>query len=119
MMIRKGCDLRQVCDAQDLIAPRQRLELFTDRFGCASTDAGVDFIENERALARRFGLLADLNGCFQGQHYARELAAGGNLLYRTQRLARIGRDQIDYGVKTCRGPVLRLVAARNLDPELR
>ncbi len=50
MLIGEGCDLRKVGHAQDLICFGQCFQLFPHCLGCAASDAGIDFVEDERAL---------------------------------------------------------------------
>ena len=52
MMVGEGGDLRQVGNAEHLIGARQRLKFFAHGFGCATSDAAIDFVEDQRALWR-------------------------------------------------------------------
>src|SRR2546423_7383608 len=95
MMITEGGDLRQVGDAQDLVGAGQGFQLFPDGLSGAASDSGIDFIEDQRFLARFFARLAGgvrlpllvavwvragFNACFQRQHYPRQFSARGNVL---------------------------------------
>ncbi len=75
-------------------AAAQGLQLVTDSFSGAASDADVDFIEYQRArrglflgLGRRF-----FNCYFKGEEDAGELAAGGDLDQGFERFAGIRRD---------------------------
>ncbi len=77
MMIGEGRDLRQVSDAEHLIGSRQRLQLFADGLGGASSNAGIDFIKYESAMARGARATLGFLACagfyagFEREHYAR------------------------------------------------
>ena len=49
VLIGEGGDLRQVGDAEDLLAAAEGFELLADGFGGAAADADVDFVEDEGA----------------------------------------------------------------------
>ena len=46
VVIGEGCDLRQVGDAEHLIAFGERLQLLPDSLGRAASDAGINFVED-------------------------------------------------------------------------
>ncbi len=52
VLISEGCDLGQMRNAQDLLGATERLEFVPNGFGCAASDAYVDFIEDEGAGSR-------------------------------------------------------------------
>ena len=52
MMVGEGGDLRQVGDTEHLIGACQRLKFFAHGLGCATSNAAVDFVEDQRALWR-------------------------------------------------------------------
>ena len=49
VLVGEGGDLRQVSDAENLLAAAEGLELLADGFGGAASDADVDFVEDEGA----------------------------------------------------------------------
>ena len=49
MLVGEGGDLRQVGDAEDLLAAAEGFELLADGFGGAASDADVDFVEDQGA----------------------------------------------------------------------
>ena len=113
VLIGEGGDLREVSDAEDLLGAGESLELLADGFGCAASDADVDFVEDERA--RRgflFGLGrgAFFDGDLESEEHAGELAAGGDFNERLERLAGIGRDAIFDRVPAGSGPRGLLIA---------
>ena len=57
MLIGEGGDLRQVGDAENLLAAAEGFEFLADGFGGAAADADVDFVEDEGA---RRGFLSGL-----------------------------------------------------------
>ena len=59
MLIGEGGDLRQVSDAENLLAARQGLELLAYGFRGAAADADVDFIEDQSARRGVFFLALD------------------------------------------------------------
>src|SRR5439155_56144 len=95
---RKGRDLRQVCDAQHLLGGRDVAQAASYGFRNASSDPGIDLVENER-LSRFFGP-AD---CLEGKHDARELASGSDSGEGFQFLTFVGRnhklDAVDAGIR--------------------
>ena len=80
--------------AQDLTALRDRPELVCDLLCRAAADARVDLIEDHGpdGILRR-------QHVFHCQHDARQLAAGGDLRQRPQRLADVGGHQEADGVQ--------------------
>src|SRR5947208_8528211 len=101
MLVGKGCDLRQMSDAEDLVPCRERLQLLADRFGGAATDTCIDLVEDQGSqfalLLLLFSLarsVAGLDGGFEREHDARHLAPRRDVLDSLERLARIRRDQI-------------------------
>src|SRR5271165_5569101 len=58
MLIGEGGDLGEVGDAEDLLGFGERLELLSNGFGGAASDADVDFVEDEGARNLRLPLAA-------------------------------------------------------------
>ena len=85
-----GRDLREVRDAQHLVAAGQRPQAAPDRVGAAPADARVHLVEHEGR--RRVRLGEDL---LDRQRDARQLAAGGDPGERAERLAGIRGEAID------------------------
>ena len=50
VMVGEGGDLRQVGHAENLVRPRQGSSASSYRFRCPASDAGIDFVEHQRAL---------------------------------------------------------------------
>ena len=46
VVIRKGCDLRQVGDAEHLVAFGESLQFLPHGLGGAASDAGINLVEN-------------------------------------------------------------------------
>ena len=72
VLIGEGGDLRQVGDAEDLLALAEGFELLADGFGGAASDTDVDFVEDQRA---RGGFFLAFGGAFfdgdlEGEHHA-------------------------------------------------
>src|SRR5512133_40788 len=88
-----------------------------DGFGGAASDASIDFIEDQGALMVGF-LASRLDGGFEGEHYAREFAARGNVFDGTHGLTGVRRDHVGDLVEAGGGPVLFLVGAADFDFEL-
>ena len=80
--------------AQDLAALRDRPELVRDLLCRPAADAGVDLVKDHGpdGILRR-------QHVFHCQHDARQLAAGGDLRQRPQRLADVGGHQEADGVQ--------------------
>ncbi len=88
-MVRGGRgDLREVRDADDLVASGQVAELLGDELGRLAADAGVDLVEDERLAA-----LALLAHGLEGQHDPGELAARSDPPQGPQFLAGVGGDE--------------------------
>src|SRR5579862_5180407 len=49
MLIGEGSDLREVCNAENLLRAAESLELLADGFGGAASDSDIDFVEDQRA----------------------------------------------------------------------
>ena len=84
----EGGDLRQVGHDDDLVAAGEPGEPPTDLDGGAAADAGVDLVEDHDR--HRVGAGED---DLDGEHHARELAAGGALLQRPRRRAGVRHEQ--------------------------
>ena len=54
MLIGERGNLRQVGDAEHLLASRQGLQFLSDSLRCAAANANIDFIEHQRARQLRF-----------------------------------------------------------------
>ena len=89
MRVRVGGDLRQVGDAQHLPALPQGVQQAADGVGDFTTDAAVDFVEDD---GRGWGFVEA--GDFDGKADAREFAAGGNFRQRLQGLAGVGAEGV-------------------------
>jgi hypothetical protein len=50
VVIGEGGDLREVGYAQDLVRAGEGFQFFSDGFGGAASDAGIDFVEDQGAL---------------------------------------------------------------------
>src|SRR6266403_2718623 len=53
MMVGERCDLRQVGNAEHLIAFGERLQFLPHGLGGAPSDTGIDLVEDQRALSGR------------------------------------------------------------------
>ena len=98
MLVGEGGDLREVRDAKDLLRAGKRLEFVTDGFGCAASNADVDFVEDERSWkgcallpTARFRCTF-FNADFECKQNAGHFAAGCDFVERLHRLAGIGGD---------------------------
>ena len=101
-------DLRQMRDAQHLVATRESPQAPTDRIGAPTTDARVDLVEDEDR--RGVGLRHD---ALDGEGDARQLAAGGDPGEGPGRFARVRGEAVDDLVRT--GGVERDRVAVDLD----
>ena len=102
-------DLRQVGDADDLPGVAQPAQPLADRAGGGAADAGVDLVEDDRALrlARQAG---------KGEHDPRDLAARRRLAERRERHSRIRRhEQLDR-LGPGRPEAVRMRLERHLEP---
>ena len=90
MGIGVGGDLRQVGDAQDLVAPGERPQASADRVGAATADPRIDLVEDEDGRGVRLG-----DDPLDGQGDARQLAAGRDARERPGRLAGVRGEAID------------------------
>src|SRR5437764_14361084 len=92
MVICEGSDLRKMSDAQHLISPRERFQFPANRFCRATADAGIYFVENQRALnAAGFPpRTTRFHAPLKCKHHSRKLTAGGDLLQRMHGLAGVG-----------------------------
>ena len=88
MMGRKGGNLREMGNTDDLIFYCQILELLCDEFRCFSPDTGIDLIEDQSF----FGFCV-LTYRFKCQHDAGKLPSGSDLAERLWVLARIGAQE--------------------------
>ncbi len=83
VLIGEGGDLRQVGDAEDLLAAGESLEFLADGFGGAAADADVDFVEDQRAR-RGFVFLgfgdASSTATLRASITRRHFAAGGDFV---------------------------------------
>ena len=89
-------------DAEDLVGPAQRFQAAADRFGCFTTDAGVDFIKHKQ-MVRGPGALPFDTG-FDGERDARNFAAGSNFIEFSGFFAEVGGNEEADGVGALRGP---------------
>src|SRR5690349_7859732 len=127
MLIGEGGNLREVGDTEYLLGSRELLQLLAHGLRRAAPDATVDLIKDQRplrgasasAVAAGSFRVAAFDGGLERQHDARELAAGGDLLYRAQRLAGIGRDKVLHLVEAACGPVPFFIRAAHFDLEAR
>src|SRR6266850_666257 len=106
-------DRRQMRHAQDLAPLRGRRQLLSDHGRDATTDAGVDLVEDHRGHAvgaREHGL--------EGQHRPRELSARRNASQRPHVFARVGR-QTELGAVEAVRPDLFARRTLDDDPEAR
>ena len=73
MSLGKGCNLRQVGDAEDLAAQGNRLKFFSDHLGNGPADAYIHLVKDQRghAVPVRYP-------CLDGQHDTGKLSAGSN-----------------------------------------
>ena len=88
MMIGASGDLGQVCYAENLIAPRQFLQLLSHGFCCFPSDPGIHFIKDQ---------------CFRGfiddqhrskrEHHARQFSPRSDLFQGAELFARICGNQ--------------------------
>src|ERR1700679_895723 len=86
-----------MCDAKNLLAAAERLELVADGFCGTASDAYIDFVEDERARSGDFsvgfgGMLFD--GDFEREDDPAHFAAGGDFMQRLERLAGVGGDAV-------------------------
>src|SRR6516164_6041385 len=117
MSVGERRDLGQMRNAEYLLGARKLLQLLADGFGGTASDAGIDFVEDQRALSRSAlravgtGSVAStsLDRRLQRQHDARQLPAGGDFFYWPERLARIRRNQVLHLVKPFSAPAPFLV----------
>ena len=115
-----GRDLRQVGDAQHLVATREGPQAAPDRVGAPPADPGVDLVEDEDG--RVVGLGED---ALDRQRDARQLAARGDPGERPGRLAGVRGEAVDdlvgaAGIERDRVAVeldRGLVRARRAPPE--
>ena len=91
-------DLRQVGNGQYLMLPAQCPQRFTDGFGHAAADAGVDFVEYQR---RNAGVAAGYD--LQGEADTCQFAAGCDFVERAQRAAAVGGNLILHLLQTVCG----------------
>ena len=80
--------LRQVGDAQHLVAAPEHLQFLADDAANTPADALVDLIENQGGNVVGLG-----QHVFERQHQARGLAAGGDLDQRLEAFAGVGGNQ--------------------------
>ena len=92
-MIRHGGDLRQVRDAENLVALPDSGHLFRNSLRCPSADSRINFIENQSLRLVPVG-----KNALYRQHNPGELSAGNHLAERLQRLARIRGNPEFYGI---------------------
>ena len=90
-------DLRQMRDAEHLLAARNVGKLLRDLLRGSSADARVHLVEDQRL--HRILLGKDV---LHRQHDARKLAAGCNLAQRLERLANVCRHQKAHAVHSRR-----------------
>ncbi len=83
-----GGDLREVRDAEHLMAFAKGTHFRGDGVGDFAADVGVDFIEHEQ----RNSVLRGERG-FDGEHDAGDFAAGGDGFERLRGFARIRREE--------------------------
>ncbi len=88
MHIRHRRELRQMRYAQHLAGAREPRKLFRHALGSPARNAGVHLVEHHGHHAVLLG-----QHVLQRQHDTRQLAAGGDLLDRPQRLAHVGGHQ--------------------------
>src|SRR6185436_796525 len=81
-------DRGQVRDAQDLVLRRDAPQVSADRGSEAAADAGVDLVEDQRAVAVRAAEHAA-----QREHDARSLAAGSYVAQARETFSGIGGEQ--------------------------
>ena len=87
MAVGHGGNLRQVGNADNLMAPGDYTKLFRNHLGRPAADPGINFIKNQGGNIICLG-----QHRFHRQHDARQLTAGGNHAERSDRLSRIGGD---------------------------
>ena len=87
MRICHRCDLRQMGDADDLMALPDLCHFFGNFLRRPSADSGVDFIENQG-----FCLVAVGKNRLDCKHDSRQFTAGNNFRQRTDRFARVCGD---------------------------
>lgn len=69
VLVREGCNLRQMRDAEDLLASAERFELVADSFSRAASNADIDFVEDKSARSR---LLPVFGGMLFNCHLKRQ-----------------------------------------------
>ena len=87
MGICQRCHLGQMGHAQHLLVLRQLAQLLGNLLGGTTGNTGVHLVKNQSG-----NLVLFCQHVFHGQHNPGQLAAGGYLAQRLQRLARIGRE---------------------------
>ena len=87
-MIGHGRDLRQVCDADDLLGCRELGQLFADALRRDTGHTRIHLVEHHGGDVVPLG-----EHVFQCQHDARQLAAGGNFTDAPRLLPGVGGDQ--------------------------
>src|SRR5690348_17436564 len=113
LLARVNRDLREVRDAEHLVVPPQGLQELAHDLRDAAADARIHLVEDERRhrrLAREEHL--------DRERDARELAAGGDLRERRERLARVRRDAQLHGLEPPGGRRLERLE-RDLEPAAR
>src|SRR5581483_9544531 len=93
MMVGKGCNLRKVGHAEDLVGSGKLFQLPAHGFGGASANAGVNLIEHQGALPNWIffaarGRRRRLHTRLEREHNAREFTSRGRLLQWSERLTR-------------------------------
>ena len=97
-----GSDLGEVGNAEDLVGGAEAAHLCADGMGDFAADVCVDLIENEEGDAVLCG-----EGAFHGEHYARNLAAGGDELEGFCGLAGIWGEEEFCGFEAGGGRLIR------------
>ena len=112
MVMPLGSHLRQMSNAEYLLARCYLAKFGADGGGDGSTDAGINLIEYKGG---NIGFRQDL---FQRKHEAGKLATGCYLAKWTRCFARIWGKQY-FSPLHAAGPDLRQILERDLDPGLR
>src|ERR1019366_1602357 len=143
MLVGERSDLHQGRYAQYHLGPRELLQFLAHRFGGTSTNAAVNFVEDESSLRTQTHPLARngregwgapvsaravvtppagaalLNAGLQRQHHPRQFTARRDLLDRAKWLSGIGEDQVLHLVEALRAPVPFFIRAADLGLEAR
>ncbi len=90
MVLPEDGDLRQVGDADDLVAAGDFLQLDADNAASSTADVGVDFVEDKDGNGVVFGEYG-----FDGEHDTCDFTTGGDLRERAYVFAGVGSEAKD------------------------